>query len=570
MSFVFWQNRCAVFRTAILFFGGIAWMLTTSVTFAADKTWTNADGTFDWNQTSNNWTGGPWNNANNDGAIFTNTGIGTIHTTGGITVRSMDFQNTTGNYIFMNANLSLTNAGTSSLGPNEIRIGDAGITVTILSNLNSNNGMTKTGPGTLMLGNSINYSNSTTTASGGTLAAADPTVFRPISQDNTVTVQSGASLRFTNNFTSTGLRTLNLNGAGVGGLGALIFDAAATATTWNAGTTCVLQSDSSIGTYNTGGVGVTLGYVIGDGGNGRSLTKVGVGTLTLGAANTYGGSTTVANGTLRNGINNALPTTTTLVMGDVTNSLNVGTYRLQGFNQVVAGLTNAGSNSTHMVINGSTATASTLTINNPVSLNYGAQIANGPAGSLPLSLVKLGSGTQSLSGTNSYTGTTTITAGRLLLASNDALPTVSNVIMNGGMLGIASGLTANGGTLGLLNNSIIDFSSPTATTTINFDNSAAVPWTVGRVISVNGWNGTPVFGGGTSRLFVGTDVTGLTAGQLSQFQFAGFPMGATILSTGEVVPVPEPASVMAICAAGMGVGVAVRRWRSRKLLSTSV
>src|SRR5262245_51640460 len=177
---VFCRNRSSVIRAAILLFSAIAWMLTTSITFAADKTWTNTAGNFDWNQSSNNWTGGPWNNANNDGAIFTNTGIGTIHTTGSIVVRSMDFQNTMGNYSFINANLTLTNAGTSSLGPNEIRVGDATITVSILSNFDSNNGFNKTGLGTLVLGNSINYSNQTTTVSGGTLAISDPAVFRPV------------------------------------------------------------------------------------------------------------------------------------------------------------------------------------------------------------------------------------------------------------------------------------------------------------------------------------------------------------------------------------------------------
>src|SRR5207237_408356 len=46
------------------------------------------------------------------------------------------------------------------------------------------------------------------------------------------------------------------------------------------------------------GTSLTLG-AIGDGGSNRSLTKTGIGTLTLNAGGIYGGGTTISAGTLR-------------------------------------------------------------------------------------------------------------------------------------------------------------------------------------------------------------------------------------------------------------------------------
>jgi hypothetical protein len=62
---------------------------------------------------------------------------------------------------------------------------------------------------------------------------------------------------------------------------------------------------------------------------------------------------------------------------------------------------------------------------------------------------------------------------------------------------------------------------------------------------VFGWDGS-TNGGGTDRLFFGSNSSGLTTSQVSQIQFvnpAGFASGtypARILATGEVVPTTRP------------------------------
>ena len=55
-----------------------------------------------------------------------------------------------------------------------------------------------------------------------------------------------------------------------------------------------LAASSSIG----GAGNITINSIVGDGGSGYALTKVGAGTAILAAANTYGGGTTISAGTL--------------------------------------------------------------------------------------------------------------------------------------------------------------------------------------------------------------------------------------------------------------------------------
>jgi hypothetical protein len=58
-------------------------------------------------------------------------------------------------------------------------------------------------------------------------------------------------------------------------------------------------------------------------------------------------------------------------------------------------------------------------------------------------------------------------------------------------------------------------------------------------------------GGGTDRIFFGNEIDGMTIGQLNQIRFvnpAGMKpvtYGAIIPASGEIVPVPEPASILA-------------------------
>jgi fibronectin-binding autotransporter adhesin len=177
---------------------------------------------------------------------------------------------------------------------------------------------------------------------------------------------------------------------------------------------------------------------------------------------------------------------------------------------------------------------------------------------------KRGAGTLSLNGSNIYTGETTVGGGVLALSASGALSASSSVVLAGGTLSVASGITngsASGGTLTVTGSNTIDFGAPGATTILRFGNSSAAVWTGSPLLTITGWNGS-MSGSGTSRLFVGSDATGLTATQLSNITFSGFGIGAAILSTGEVVPVPEPGTALGIAAAGLGVARLVRRRRA--------
>src|ERR1019366_4984743 len=79
-----------------------------------------------------------------------------------------------------------------------------------------------------------------------------------------------------------------------------------------------------------GGSGnITLASAIG--GSGKSLTKVGTGTLTVNAANSYSGATTISAGTVALGANGVLPSATTV-------NLNGGTLNMSTFNNTVTAL----------------------------------------------------------------------------------------------------------------------------------------------------------------------------------------------------------------------------------------
>ncbi|HZU39342.1 MAG TPA: autotransporter-associated beta strand repeat-containing protein, partial [Gemmataceae bacterium] len=207
------------------------------------------------------------------------------------------------------------------------------------------------------------------------------------------------------------------------------------------------------------------------GGNGLALS--GGGTLLLGAANTYGGNTTVSAGTLQNNVAKALPSATSL-------TVDAGaTYDLNGHNQALASLALSGgtvlTEAATLTLNGDvTATGAssitgtdpgvdkdnvdlpadrTFTIGTTLStdaLNIAA-VLGGSGG-----LDKVGPGTLDLTSANTYSGATTVGAGTLLV--DGSVTGTGAVAVNSGTLGgtgfLAGTVTVNtggaitGGTLG--------------------------------------------------------------------------------------------------------------------------
>ncbi|MEI6656763.1 MAG: autotransporter-associated beta strand repeat-containing protein, partial [Verrucomicrobiota bacterium] len=164
------------------------------------------------------------------------------------------------------------------------------------------------------------------------------------------------------------------------------------------------------GTGNT-----SLGGSIGGSGG---LTKSGAGTLTLGGANTYGGTTVMSAGTLKLGHNLAL-------QNSVLDTTGSGALDATSVNAPTFGGLSGGNN----LALPSNVIALTLSPGTGSTVAY----AGGLSGSLMLA--KTGAGTQVLAGTNSYGGGTAVTAGTLL---------VNGAITGSGAVNVASGATLGG------------------------------------------------------------------------------------------------------------------------------
>jgi fibronectin-binding autotransporter adhesin len=150
------------------------------------------------------------------------------------------------------------------------------------------------------------------------------------------------------------------------------------------------------------------------------VTKGAAGVLTLGAANTYAGLTTISGGTVKLGIANALPSGAG--KGDV--QLN-GTLDMGAFSSGAGVLNGAGT------VDNSTGVATyTLTIaGNGDSGNFSGIIQNTSG---TVALTKTGVGSQILSGANTYAGNTIISAGTLQVGAANALPAASSVLVSSG------------------------------------------------------------------------------------------------------------------------------------------
>ena len=169
----------------------------------------------------------------------------------------------------------------------------------------------------------------------------------------------------------------------------------------------------TVGSDNTSN---TYSGIISDAGN---LVKIGTGTLTLNASNTYTGSTSVTCGTL------LLATVNTLSPGTPI-SVTGGVLDLGGLSQTTS--------SAICLQNGTIQNGTMIAIGSAYNFQTGIVSANlaGSAG-----LTKSGSGTLTLSGSNSYTGGTVISQGTLNVTG---AMVGGSVLLNGGTVLTGSGM----------------------------------------------------------------------------------------------------------------------------------
>jgi autotransporter-associated beta strand protein len=232
---------------------------------------------------------------------------------------------------------------------------------------------------------------------------------------------------------------------------------------------------------------------------------------------------------------------------------------------------------------------------------------DGPgAGKVTLSGVISGDGTLTKAGTfelelgggtaNTYSGVTTVnggiltlaktagdaiagdvtlgTGGTLRLAANNQMHgTTGNskkVTLSGGTLstGASTGFSDVVGSLERLASSTIDLG--TGSHILQFTGITGTPT---GTLTIQDWAGAPGTQGTSGRILfsgIGTTPNVDHATFLSTVNFQGFGTGATFLDQGggvfELAPVPEPAVVLAVAVATLGLGAAVRRrWRKPTL-----
>lgn len=183
------------------------------------------------------------------------------------------------------------------------------------------------------------------------------------------------------------------------------------------------------GTIDTNGftVGITSEM---NGPGGLTVTSsVGSGILRLTASNTYSGTTTISAGTLVQGAANAFSPNSDVSIASR------GTLDAGGFDATIGSLSgDAGSLVTD------SGAAATLSIGNTNRNGiFAGTIQNGGGG--PLSIIKVGTGTQIFTGNNTYTGSTTIQVGELQVNAQLASPNVT--VVSGGILSGIGTLAGN-------------------------------------------------------------------------------------------------------------------------------
>lgn len=227
-----------------------------------------------------------------------------------------------------------------------------------------------------------------------------------------------------------------------------------------------------------------------------------------------------------------------------------------------------------------------------VDLLVSSRLTDGGDGAGNNALIKNGAGAMELAAmNNTYTGPTVVNEGTLQVSGSISGTTAVNVNNTGilllsgtgidrirdsapislstgsmGKLGFdQSGATAQlsetVGTLTLADSSIIDLGSGSFGSVLHLADSSGMSWS--GTLSIYNWSGS-ASGGGTDQIFFGSNFSSLTPAQLSQIIFYS-DLGQTslgsaqLLSSGELVAVPEPNTVL-IGAVMLGlVG-----WRERR------
>ena len=354
---------------------------------------------------------------------------GTVETTAASTAASPLGQGGDGTYMSNNTKFLISRTAAGSVGVNgtfyaadgaQITMGVAsdGVTTAIGAHGYSagyGQGVTivKTGAGVLAAGNtSTNNTNwgittaNTWLVNEGLLMAKDQDY--TLGNSNNRVILNGGGLRI-NNTSLSAARTIELSNA----------------------------AGNQINITNVGNSTIA-GQITGTGG----FAKTGAGTITLAASNDYQGATKISEGRLQ--ISNRLALQNSVL--DTSGAGTVGLLGAAATNVTLGGLSGATDLAAEIAAGYTTVTNITLNTGSGTSATYSGVIANGAAG---MSVVKSGTGTQTLSGDSTYTGATAVQAGKLVVDGSIASSAVT--VTNGGTIGgsgsVGALTIADGGTL---------------------------------------------------------------------------------------------------------------------------
>jgi autotransporter-associated beta strand protein len=368
-----------------------------------------------WNASDTNWSfldsGGTaaWTNNQLSDAYFQGTG-GTVTIAGGFTpaVNSLTFQG--GNFTITGSSLTLASSGITVA---------AGLTATIASPINGTLGLLAMGQGTLVLSGNNTYTGRTAVNGGGsTLNIQSPNALGSTA-DGTI-VNNYATLQIQGGIT-TAAEPLSLVGPGVNWSGAL------RSVSGNNNYTGPITLTGDVRMWVDGGSTLTLSGGITANGINLEVVPVGslvinspiaIGTggltmngslLTLSAANTYSGPTTINAGTVK--VNNTTGSGTGSGMVTVNSGATLGGSGIIGGPVVVAGGRLAPGNSPGI-----------LTVNNRVTLQTGSTFSAEVFG------LAAGTGYDQLTTTGpvSLAGTLALTFGSFTPTSHDILILINN------------------------------------------------------------------------------------------------------------------------------------------------
>ena len=446
-----------------------------------------------------------------------------ISTGDAVTISGNGISGTSGALALASGATSSTVSGAVTLASNATVGVDTGCTLTLSGGITDSSNtyaLTKIGTGILTLSGTQSY-HGATLVSSGTLQTNSLGNSASLTLDGgTLQTLASGNLSFSNDVTlGAGSGTFDLSNGNITLTGALGGNGNMAVTM--SGGSKVLSLQHANSAY-TGTTNLNAGILeIGDNQalgtntlvvNGGKVRALGTNSYTLSNALTLGGTLTESGsgsltfngnvdlGVATRGIDVAASTGVTLTLagiisnGGVTvNPTGTGELILTGVNTYSGGTTVSNGkltgNATSLQGNISIAGGATLNFDQTSDGIYGGMLSGNGA------LTKQGSGTLTVTGNNTFTGTTTLSAGTLVISSDNALGTTANDtnIANGATLALAGGLTVaealtiNGGTLTLNSggSTVTAIVTLNANSTINVGSGANLALSGGITDNVN-------------------------------------------------------------------------------------